>query len=101
MLWEGPQVFKVSSTAPPGWPNIWIALATPIPTYDGPVSLSFYVVLGRPKSRGSIGLNAEKYKAGVKDDVQLAVLDFALLTHPDDMDDMVEGENTKHNRTFL
>jgi len=90
-LAEGPQCFKVSPRAEAGWPNLWMGLLPQMMTNGEPQALSLYSVLGRPRSKGSIQLNGELYKAGVRDDTQLALIDFGLVTHPDDMEDMVEG----------
>jgi choline dehydrogenase len=90
-LHEGPQLFAESSFADPGWPDIWIAINPHVMFGDEEQILSFYVVHGRPKSRGYVSLNATKYKAGIRDDVQLAEIDFKLLTHPEDVDVLLEG----------
>ena len=90
-LLGGPQCFKCSSRVESGWPNLWIAMVPDIRTEDVLQSVSLFSVLGRPLSRGFISLNATLYKAGVRDDVQLALLDLGLLRHPDDVEDMLEG----------
>jgi len=91
MISEGPQIFAVSSKAENGWSDIWIAFIPHVMTGSEPQRISLYVVLGRPKSKGYIDLDGEKYKAGIQDDVQLANIDFKLFTHPDDVDVMLEG----------
>lgn len=91
LLTEGPQCFKASSRAESGWSNLWITMASQIRTAQVPQVVRFFVVNGRPKSRGSVTLDTELYKAGIKDDVQLALIDLALLTESDDVEDMLEG----------
>jgi len=108
-LTEGPQCFKASSRAESGWPNIWTAMAASIRTSDVPQVVSFYTVLGRQRSKGSVSLNTELYKAGIRDDVQLALIDFGLLRDPADVEDLVEGngalskinDTTSHNYSIL
>lgn len=85
------QCFIASSKARPGWPDIWIAIH-PLPSVDGSEILNFYTFVGRPRSRGSITLDTEKYRAGVRDDQQLALIDYRLLSNPDDVDVLLEGE---------
>lgn len=89
---EGPQCFIASSVAEPGWPDIWIAMDPVIDNNSGESIISFNNVIGRPQSKGVLSLDAEKYRAGIRDDVQLALIDFQFLTHPDDVEAMVEGK---------
>jgi len=91
MLLEGPQCFVESTKATPGWPDLWIEISPKIRTDDSPQNMLFIVVLGRPQSRGYIALNGTLYQEGIRDDTQLALIDFGLVTHPDDMDALVEG----------
>lgn len=85
------QCFYTSSKAKPGWPDTWIAIH-PMPSVDGVEILNFYVVVGRPQSKGTIALDANKYRAGVRDDQQLALIDYKLLTNPDDVEALLEGK---------
>lgn len=87
----GAQCFIVSSKAERDWPDIWIEMQ-PFVSIDGTdKGINFYSVIGRPLSKGKLTLDTEKYKAGVRDDVQLALIDYQLLAHPDDVDIMLEG----------
>lgn len=90
---EGPQCFIASSKADPDWPDLWIEIH-PIVSVDGKEQrIYFYNVVGRPQSKGLLSLDTDKYKAGVRDDVQLALIDYRLLTHPDDVEAMLDGKN--------
>lgn len=84
------QCFITSSKARPGWPDLWIQIH-PVTSVDDKEVLNFYNILGRPKSKGIFTLDTDKYKEGVRDDVQLAQIDYKLLTHPDDMEALLEG----------
>lgn len=84
------QCFMTSSKATPGWPDIWIAIH-PLPSVDGIEILNFYSIIGRPQSKGFLSLDANKYKAGVRDDQQLALIDYQFLTHPDDIEALLDG----------
>lgn len=85
--------FIVSSKAEPDWPDLRIDLNTQVGIDEQEPVLGFIIVLGRPKSKGIFSLDADKYKAGIRDDAQLAVIDYQLLTHPDDIDVIVEGND--------
>lgn len=90
---QGPLCFIVSSKAELDWPNLWIQI-NPSVSVDGEGELiTFFNILGRPQSKGVLSLDTEKYKAGVRDDVQLALIDNKLLTHPDDIEAFLEGNN--------
>lgn len=54
-------------------------------------SMTFNSVVGRPKSRGILSMDTDKYKAGIRDDRLLALIDYKILTHPDDVEVMLEG----------
>ncbi|KAG4076679.1 hypothetical protein HA402_001966 [Bradysia odoriphaga] len=84
------QCLIASSKARPGWPNIWIAIHA-LPSVDGTEILNFYTFIGRPHSKGSVTLDAEKYRAGVRDDQKLALIDYRFLTDPDDVDAMLDA----------
>lgn len=87
----GAQCFIVSSKAETEWPDIWIEMQ-PFVSVDGKEhGINLYSIIGRPRSRGLLTIDTDKYKAGIRDDVQLAVIDYKLLTHPDDVDIMLEG----------
>ncbi len=92
LLTEGQQCFIRSSVAESGWPDLWIEMRPMYRVNDDEQHIRFYSVVGRPKSRGTLSLNAEKYKAGIRDDVQLALIDYQFLTHPDDIVVMLEGK---------
>lgn len=83
--------FIVSSKSYPDWPDSRIDFISPILVGDQEPTVGFMVVLGRPKSIGSLTLDTEKYKAGIRDDEQLALIDYNILTHPDDVDVILEG----------
>lgn len=88
---EGPQCFITSSVAEPEWPDLWIEMH-PLIRVDSEVQqIRFYNVVGRPKSRGTFSLDADKYKTGIRDDVELSLIDYQFLTHPDDVVAMLDG----------
>lgn len=92
LLTEGQQCFIRSSVAEPGWPDLWMEMRPMYRVNDDEQRIRFYSVVGRPKSRGTLSLDAEKYKAGIRDDVQLALIDYRFLTHPDDAVVILEGK---------
>lgn len=94
---DGPQCFITSSKAEAGWPDLWIQITPVIRLDDEAQRINFYNMVGRPKSTGIITLDTDKYKAGIRDDVQLALIDYKLLTHPDDIDVLLDGNK---NWTF-
>lgn len=87
---EGPQCFISSSKAEPGWPDLWIEINPGI-SVDEESNIHFINVIGRPQSKGLLTLDADKYRAGIRDDVELALIDCKYLTHPDDTEVMLEG----------
>ncbi|XP_037036059.1 oxygen-dependent choline dehydrogenase 1-like [Bradysia coprophila] len=89
---EGPQCFIRSSVAEPGWPDLWLEIAPHI-SIDGEQEIVFLNVVGRPRSKGTLSLDTEKYRAGIRDDVELALIDYQFLTHPDDVTAMLDGVN--------
>lgn len=88
---EGPQAFIVSSVAEPGWPDLWLEIHPQISVNGADQRISFYNVIGRPSSRGTFSMDTDKYKAGIRDDVELSLIDYQLLTHPDDVVAMLDG----------
>jgi len=46
----------------------------------------------------SNGSNVERMKEGLRDDEQLALYDFKLLTHPEDVDVMVKGYTFRYSK---
>lgn len=84
------QCFITSSKARPGWPDIWIAIHA-LPSVNGSEILNFYTFLGRPQSKGSVTLDAVKYRSGVRDDQQLASIDYRFLTDVDDVDALLDA----------
>lgn len=92
---DGAQCFIESSKAEPGWPDLWIRMITPVVIDNDDLQISIFNILGRPKSKGIFSIDTDKYKQGIRDDVQLALIDYKYLTHPDDMDAMLEG-NINH-----
>ncbi|ODM87941.1 Oxygen-dependent choline dehydrogenase [Orchesella cincta] len=83
---QGPQAFIVSSRAKQdgqeGWPDIQIIYVPmcPIPEGNEAPTSCIYLLLGRPKSRGNMRLNATAYRSGIRnDDVKLALIDFKYL----------------------
>ncbi len=92
MISEGPQAFIRSSVAETGWPDLWIEMHPLISINGAQQQIRFYNVVGRPKSRGTFSMDVEKYKAGIRDDVQLSLIDYQFLTHPDDVVAMLDGE---------
>lgn len=88
---DGAQCFIRSSKAEPDWPNLFIGLNPVVSVDDEEQRINFLNILGRPKSRGTLTLDTNKYKAGIRDDVDLALIDYKLLTHPDDVEAMLEG----------
>ncbi|XP_035715873.1 oxygen-dependent choline dehydrogenase isoform X2 [Folsomia candida] len=99
-LGEGPQMFKVTSRALPDWPNLSVTIhLQPIRNPGDRPTVFFYVVLGRPQSKGKVTMNSTAYKAGIRDDVQLAEIDFNFLSHPDDAEDLLEGIQLVFNIT--
>lgn len=91
--WVGVQGFIVSSKAKLDWPDIFIAIRTSVSIDGGEQRMTFTSIVGRPQSKGTVTLDTEKYKAGIRDDVQLALIDNKLLTHPDDIEVILEGKN--------
>lgn len=90
---EGAQCFIRSSKATVDWPDLMIG-AHPTLTIDNDSQIvNMYVVLGRPQSRGEYTMNTTAYKDGIRDDEQLALIDYKLLTHSDDVDAMIEGNS--------
>lgn len=90
--WVQGQGFIVSSKATLDWPDIKIAIRTSVGIDGDEPQISFLYTNERPKSKGVLTLDTEKYKAGVRDDVQLALIDLQLLSHPDDIEVLVEGK---------
>lgn len=88
------QCFIASSKARPGWPDIWIVNHV-WPSVDGRESPIFYTFIGRPRSKGTVTMDAEKFKAGVRDDQQLALIDYRFLADPDDVEILLEGKLTE------
>ncbi|CAL8130342.1 unnamed protein product [Orchesella dallaii] len=99
-LQRGPQAYIVSTRAKQEgegeWPDFQIVYAPMCPAAEGdnfPTSCMF-VLLGRPKSRGSLRLNTTAYKEGIRsDDVKLAVIDYKIFEgeSSSDLDVLVEG----------
>lgn len=89
---EGPQCFIASSVAEPGWPDLWLEIHTHVRINDAPQQVTFYNIIGRPSSRGTFSMDTEKYKAGIRDDVELALIDYQFFTHPDDVTAMLDGK---------
>jgi len=85
--------FIVSSKAEAGWPDIYITIETFVNTEGNEQGINFRSSLGRPRSKGILSLDTEKYKAGIRDDVQLALIDYKFLTNPDDVDVLLDGVN--------
>jgi len=83
--------FIVSSKAERDWPDLRIDFNSQVGIDDVEPLVGFIIVLGRPKSNGILTLDTDKYKAGIRDDAQLALIDYQLLTHPDDIDVILEG----------
>lgn len=92
LITEAQQAFIVSSKADPGWPDIWISMDPNIRIDDAEQQVHFFDILGRPQSKGTLTLDTDKYKAGIKDDVQLALIDYQFLSHPDDMEVLLDGK---------
>lgn len=88
--------FIVSPKAEPDWPDLIIGMRGVIGVDDEEQRITFYNVIGRPKSRGLLTLDTDKYKSGIRDDVQLALIDFKLLTHADDIDALLHGNEVAH-----
>ncbi|KAJ6630515.1 Glucose dehydrogenase [FAD, quinone] [Pseudolycoriella hygida] len=88
---EGPQAFITSSVAEPGWPDLWLEMHPLVRVNGEAQRINFYNVVGRPKSIGYLSLDTEKYKEGIRDDVQLALVDYNFLSHQDDVVAMLEG----------
>lgn len=93
LISEGPQCFVASSKADPSWPDLWLEMHPQISIDGSEQEIYFYDVVGRPKSRGTITLDTDKYKAGIRDDVELALIDYNFLSHPDDIETLLEGNN--------
>lgn len=92
---EGPQAFIRSSVAEPEWPDLWLEMHPLVSINGSPQRINFYNVIGRPRSRGTFSMDTEKYKAGIRDDVELALIDYQFLTHPDDVTAMLDGKENK------
>lgn len=88
---QGPLCFIASTKATSNWPDLWIQINPQVSVDGEGESITFFNILGRPQSKGVLSLDTEKYKAGVRDDVELALIDSKLLTHPDDMEAFLEG----------
>lgn len=89
---EGAQCFIRSSKADPDWPDLMIAAHPTLAIDDEPQIVRMYVVLGRPQSRGEYTMDTTAYKDGIRDDEQLALIDYKLLTHADDVDALIDGK---------
>lgn len=89
---SGAQCVIVSSKAEAGWPDLHITMGTDANVEGNEHGISFSNLLGRPFSKGEITMDTEKFKAGIRDDVQLALIDFKFLTDPDDMEVMLDGK---------
>lgn len=98
---EVAQSFIRSSKAEPDWPNLLIILQSVESIDDQEHRLIFHNILSRPKSKGSVTLDTNKYKAGIRDDVELALIDYKYLTHPDDIETLLEGATQYRNRVCL
>lgn len=83
--------FLVSSKADPDWPDFRTDIYSIISVDEEPTTVGFVIFLGRPKSIGTLTMDANKYKAGIRDDTQLALIDYQALTHPDDIEVLLEG----------
>lgn len=87
----GPQSFIRSSQAEPDWPNLWIMMQPSVRVDDAEQRINFYNILAIPKSKGTLSLDPIKYRAGTRDDTELALIDYQLLTHPDDIEAQLDG----------
>lgn len=85
------QCFIVSSKAEAGWPDILITIETFVNTEGNEQGVNFRSTIGRPRSKGLLTLDTEKYKAGIRDDVQIALIDYKFLTDPEDVDVILDG----------
>lgn len=90
--WLAGQCLIVSTKATTDWPDILIGLRTPVSIDGAEQFVNLNCAVGRPKSKGTLTLDTEKYKAGIRDDVQLALIDSRVLTHPDDAEVLLEGK---------
>ncbi|KAG4079688.1 hypothetical protein HA402_009074 [Bradysia odoriphaga] len=88
---EGPQAFIRSSVAEPEWPDLWLEMHPLVSINGAEQRINFYNVIGRPRSRGTFSMDTAKYRAGIRDDVELALIDYQFLTHPDDVTAMMDG----------
>jgi len=86
-----PIAFIASSKAEPGWPDLWLDISSTVRIDEQEPYIFFESVVGRPKSKGIVTLDTEKYKAGIRDDVELALIDLKYFTHPDDIETLLEG----------
>ncbi len=98
---DGSQCFIRSSKAEEDWPNLLIGLNPLVSIDDEEHRFHFINVLGRPKSKGTVTLDADKYRAGITDDVELALIDYKLLTHPDDIEALLDGKTLKQESRDL
>lgn len=89
---EGPQCFITSSVAEPDWPDLWLEIHPHLHVNGEEQEFTFIDVVGRPKSRGTFSFDTEKYKAGIRDDVELALIDYQFYSNPDDIQAMLEGK---------
>ncbi|ODM95747.1 Oxygen-dependent choline dehydrogenase 1 [Orchesella cincta] len=99
ILQEGVVGYVVSSRAKQAgeetWPDIQFAYdpMCPAPSGDDLPTSCFYLFNGRTKMRGEMRLNATAYKNGVKNDVELALIDYRVFEGEaaSDMDVLLEG----------
>lgn len=89
----GVQCVIVSSKAEPDWPDLHITMGTYANVEGNEHGVTFSNLLGRQFSRGELTMDTEKFKADIRDDVQLGLIDFKFLTHPDDMEVMLDGKH--------
>lgn len=79
---DGSQSFIRSSKAEPDWPNLWIQIQPEVSVDEEEQG---------PKSKGTLTFDTNKYKAGIRDDAEFALIDYKFLTHPDDIEAILEG----------
>jgi len=97
----GPQAVVASNRAKVAgeatWPDTRLTLFTRCTrpfddnAVNSPIHWCLIVTLDRPKSTGSITLNATEYKSGSMDDTKLGIVDFNTFGDSSDVDVVVDG----------
>jgi hypothetical protein len=89
---------KVAKSIPgeADWPDLFLSLLQIYPKVaqgDELPTIGMFIMNGRMRSQGSFRLNVSAYREGIEDDVKLSVIDYNLLSHPSDVEVLLEGND--------